>query len=64
MSGTVCEIIIRGNALQAAAQASCELATSNYDGVEVMTDAQREYIAALMKRQLHEFTVFLAQFLP
>ena len=63
MSGLVCQIIIHGNLLQASAQASCQLSTETYDGVEVMNDQQRKYLADLMSRQLDEFNRFLAQFL-
>lgn len=64
MSGAICEIIIHGNVLQAQAQAACELAGTSYDGQEVMSDAQKDFLADLMKKQVAQFRDFLKQFLP
>lgn len=63
MSGVVCRIIINGQHLQAQAEAACELATGTYDGVEIMDDAQRDFLAKLMEKQVAELDKFLAQFL-
>jgi hypothetical protein len=48
MSGLVCEIIIRGNALQASVQSACQLGTTTYDGEEVMTDADKQAVVDIM----------------
>ena len=62
MSGLICEIIIRGNRLQANTQSICELGTTTYDGQEVMTDAQQQEAVDLMTAANTKLDFFLKQF--